>query len=133
MRPGEAELPNPATKLSSKGTKAYVNVPVRPETMHVLRRGQVTDPGEVVAAAGEVAALGRADFARSMPPRRSDAFGWRSGSPSPENPLFAAVMVNRLWQHHFGVGLVDTPSDFGFNGGRPSHPELLDWLWHQSS
>ena len=96
--------------------------------MHVLRRGQVTDPGEVVAAGG-VAALGRADFQlapdAAEAKRRVRLAEWIA---SPENPLFARVMVNRLWHHHFGLGLVETPSDFGFNGGRPSHPELLDWL-----
>jgi hypothetical protein len=47
---------------------------------------------------------------------------------APSNPLTPRVLANRLWHYHFGTGIVDTPSDFGYMGGRPTHPELLDWL-----
>ena len=109
----------------TKGPNVYTNRPAMPETMHLMHRGQVTEPGDIVSAGG-IAALGKADFrlrpnaAEGVAPR-SKLAEWIT---SPENPLFARVMVNRLWHHHFGIGIVETPSDFGFNGGRPSHPEL---------
>lgn len=56
---------------------------------------------------------------------RAELAKWLS---SPQNPLTARVMVNRIWLHHFGKGIVQTPNDFGKRGGAPTHPELLDYL-----
>ncbi|MDB5330120.1 MAG: Planctomycete cytochrome [Phycisphaerales bacterium] len=113
-----------------KAAKAYAVVPGAPPVMHVLRRGNPAQEGETVTPGGIGAVTGAAaDF--GLPPdapdsdRRARLAMWIT---DPHNPLFARVIVNRLWQYHFGVGLVETPNDFGFNGGRPSHPELLDWL-----
>ena len=67
-----------------------------------------------------------------VPPAGLDSTGRRTALAnwlvSPDNPLPARVMVNRLWMHHFGEGIVASPSDFGLMGSRPTHPELLDWL-----
>src|SRR5258706_3361518 len=57
--------------------------------------------------------------------RRAALASWLA---SPDNPLTARVIVNRLWHYHFGRGIIGTPSDFGLKGDRPTHPQLLDWL-----
>ncbi len=114
--------------------KVYAVAAQSPEPTHVLHRGNPNDPREAVSAGG-IASLQRNSAQLKLPvgdasdaERRRWLAEWLT---SRDNPLFARVIVNRLWHYHFGVGLVDTPNDFGFNGGRPSHPELLDWLAHE--
>src|SRR5262249_44513686 len=86
---------------------------------------KVVEPGfPVVLAGGRPRIEPPADAPHSTG-RRTALARWIA---SPENPLTARVLVNRLWQQHFGTGLVATASDFGRLGERPSHPELLDGL-----
>jgi len=114
--------------LAVQAPKVFTAVPVQPPVTRLLIRGQASEPADVVPPGG-VGAVGSSDFklTENAPEaeRRVHLAKWIT---DPKNPLFARVMVNRLWHYHFGIGLVETPSDFGFNGGRPSHPELLDWL-----
>ena len=115
---------------SRSGELVYTNVAQNPGVTRFLNRGQVELPGAVVAPSG-LPALASTKFELGLAPDSPDADRRRKLAEwiaSPGNPLFARVIVNRVWHHHFGIGLVETPSDFGFNGGRPSHPELLDWL-----
>ena len=101
----------------------------KPPVIKVQRRGNPEDEGaEVVPAAftwAKHAPVALGDNAAPEGQRRRALTEWIT---HPENPLTRRVLVNRLWHHHFGQGLVTTPSDFGLGGDKPSHPELLDWL-----
>ncbi len=108
----------------------YSVVSSKPPAMRVHHRGSVMSLGKEVFPNGlraikdvePMLGLGNqsTDYARRM--KLAD---WITND---KNGPFARVIVNRVWHYHFGQGIVDTPSDFGFNGSRPSHPELLEWL-----
>lgn len=96
-------------------------------TIHVLRRGVWEQKG--VAVGPRPLSVLVSETEPELPPDcvtpRTQLADWLTAK---SNPLTARVIVNRIWQHHFGAGLVKTANDFGTHGSRPSHPELLDWL-----
>jgi hypothetical protein len=97
-----------------------------PDDIHLLNRGDPEQPKEAVTPA-VLSALGNVTLPKESAEqdRRRALADWIA---SPQNPLTARVMVNRIWQGHFGTGFVQTPSDFGRMGMKPTHPELLDYL-----
>ena len=100
------------------------------KTTNVLLRGDPANIGDVVKP-GAIASITAVDSDFKLPAnapelnRRQELSKWITNR---KNPLFARVIVNRVWHYHFGAGINETPNDFGFNGSRPTHPKLLDWL-----
>jgi hypothetical protein len=105
--------PPPKTFLLERGERSNAGAALEPGFPVILSPGHRTAPARVETARPQTTG------------RRTTLANWIASSA---NPLTARVLVNRLWQHHFGRGLVPTPSDFGVRGERPTHPELLDWL-----
>ncbi len=102
--------------------------PTEPTTVH--KGGDPMKPGALVVPAS-LAVLNQVTKPYELKPdvdegqRRIVLAQWITSN---DNPLTARVLANRVWQHHFGTGIVDTPSDFGFLGSKPTHPELIDYL-----
>jgi len=102
----------------------------KPRPIYVLHRGMVQKPGQE-AGPGALSCLPGLPSRFELPPdhkegeRRAALARWLTRN---DNPLTWRSIVNRVWQYHFGRGMVETPNDFGRMGGLPSHPELLDWL-----
>ena len=108
------------------GLKVFAGTFRKPDDIRLLHRGDPEQPKDEVVPA-VLSALGSVKLPKETAEqqRRVALADWIA---SAQNPLTARVMVNRIWQGHFGTGLVETPSDFGRSGMKPSHPELLDWL-----
>jgi Protein of unknown function (DUF1549)/Protein of unknown function (DUF1553)/Planctomycete cytochrome C len=109
----------------------WTDVTRTPSELHLLKKGELNRPGPVVGPGvlSMIPALDRpipsASSNSKTTERRLRLAEWIT---DPRHPLTARVYVNRLWQHHFGRALVGSPDNFGFNGQKPTHPGLLDWL-----
>lgn len=101
-----------------------------PRPVHLLERGSVAMPKQLMGP-GALACIRGLDSTFNLPDpnnegqRRAALARWLT---DPKNVLLRRSIVNRVWQYHFGQGIVDSPNDFGRMGSKPSHPELLDWL-----
>ena len=82
-------------------------------------------PGELRVLSSADSTIPANDTSLPTSGRRLNYAKWLT---SGEHPLLARVIANRIWMHHFGTGLVNTPGDFGILGAKPTHPALLDWL-----
>ena len=113
-------------RAAENAQKVFAGTFRTPDNIHLLNRGDPEQPKESVMPA-VLSALGDLNVPKESAEqqRRRVLADWIA---NPQNPLTARVMVNRIWQGHFGTGLVSTPSDFGHLGTKPTHPELLDWL-----
>jgi len=111
------------TRLKPLPAAMGITDKAEPGQTFLLQRGDIAQKGEAVGPGFPSVLAGGADI--PLTDRRKQLADWIA---SPSNPLTARVAVNRIWQYHFGKGIVRTPSDFGATGDRPSHPELLDWL-----
>lgn len=101
-----------------------------PREIRVLHRGEVTQPRKAVLP-GTVPFISDAEATFELGDQDSDGrrrFALANWIIRKDNPLTWRSIVNRVWQYHFGFGMVDTPNDFGRGGSKPTHPELLDWL-----
>ncbi len=99
----------------------------KPRKTTVFIQGDFTRPADEVHC-GTPSVLPKIHSAKKEQLEQLDRLDLARWIVSPDNPLTARVIVNRVWQHYFGRGLVETDNDFGFQGSPPSHPELLDWL-----
>ncbi len=113
--------------------RGYIGFRRKPGQTHLLLRGDPTKPGTPVLPRG-LSALGTHDGDLGLAADASEAERRRRFADwvaNRDNPLTARVIANRVWQFHMGAGMVTNASDLGFNGGLPSHPDLLDWLASQ--